>query len=163
MAKYTRKQAIELHNSFKALTKMPFKPKTAVRLNKNVNMLAPELTVMHVATEQISKIEGLKEYEEKRLKICTTLAAKGTDGEPMTNESRYVFPTQDIALQAQQETAVLAKEYKTLLEKKAEFEKQLEILLDEEVEYELLTIRIEDTDEKVLPTVLSPIMDLLED
>lgn len=163
MNRYTRKQAIEMHNVFEMLSKVPFKPKTAVRIIRNLNMLKEAVQMMRFAAEQVNRIKDYAEYNAKRTEICTTLAAKKEDGSVIILDNKYAFPTQEIADQAEREVLVLSEQYKDAVNIQREYEEQVEVLLNEEVEYVLQTICIGDTETFFTPQQLLPIVDLIED
>jgi len=163
MNRYTRKQAIEMHNIFEVLSKVPFKPKTAVRIIRNLTTLKEAVQIMRFAAEQVNRIKDYAEYNAKRTEICTTLAAKKEDGSVIIMDNRYAFPTQEIANQAEREVLVLSEQYKDAVNIQREYEEQVEFLLNEEVEYELLFINIGDTETFFTPQQLLPIVDLIED
>jgi len=163
MNRYTRKQAIEMHNVFEMLSTVPFKPKTAVCIIRNLNRLKDAVQDMRFAAEQVNRIKDYAEYDAKRTKICTDLAAKKEDGSIITVGNKYVFPTQEIANQAELEVAALSEQYKDAVLIQKEYDAQVEFLLNEEVEYDLHCIKIGDAEAFFTPQQLLPIVDLIED
>lgn len=161
MSKFSRKEALAKLNAYRAISKFLWEPQYVVNIVRNIKSLEDEELVMRVAQEQAQKV--LQEYEKKRVKICTDDAVKGPDGNPQVAGNKYVFPTAEIEQEVNKKLAGLQLEYAPAFVQHAEFIKQLEVLLAEEVEYELKKIKMGGLKEAARPELFEAILEELED
>jgi hypothetical protein len=161
MAKFTRGKALEKLASFRELsTNFSFMPKVAINIVNNKKQLEEEEKLMQVAEEQGAKL--MKAYQLERVAICSDAALKDAEGKPRNDGKKFLFPTPEIEAATEAKVAELAIKHAEAFRQTEEFNKQIPILLEEEVEYTLLPVSLKDCKEPIRPEILEAILDEIE-
>lgn len=112
--------------------------RTTYTIAKNRNLVQPEMEAIQAAT----KLDGsLLQYEQARVKLCQDLAVKDANGNPLTENSSFVFDEKG-KIEFEAKLKELQTEMPEALEQAKEQDKQLEGLMDETVEIALLSFQL---------------------
>lgn len=158
MTEHTLRDRIEQLSAYRVLFTLKFSPIISLTIAKNIQMLLTEINPFEEAKKGISKIEGLEEYEKKRVAICEEYCAKTPEGAPAVHNNGYIFPTKEIYALADVQIQALNKEYPNVLEEKEHFDFEINVLLDSPVAVPLLEIDLSSCKEEIAPAVLFPLL-----
>lgn len=158
--KYQRRHIKEIAESLKYLASLEVSPKLSVKILKNMKLVQDEFEIIKVAESQIQKNKKWFEYEKQRMQIFLEYGAKNEDGSLRLHGMDVVFETEAKLIQAQIEIDGLNRKHPEEVELKAAFDRSMNELLSEEVEF--LPMDISSIQSLVVTEKIQAIMDLFE-
>jgi hypothetical protein len=107
--------------------------KFAYFIAKNKKILEEEAAIIRETLESFKNPEKFEEYESKRIEICKKMSEKDSDGNPVIISNNFVIADADIP-EFEKKLEALKNKYSDVIEGQANIKKQIEDLLDEDLE-----------------------------
>lgn len=125
-------------------------------VSRNVSRLEPLVIALEKAKEYSP---AYQEYEDARVELCKSLATKDELGEPLIINNHYQFTDMKLV---KKELDKLTKKHQKALDERVVQMKDVEELLDKEVEFEIFKIKQDYLPQEIKTQEMIAIMDIVE-
>ena len=150
-----KKDLFTLHESLTSLAKIK-STKFGYFVLKNLKIIEPEIDTLR---EMGKSSEGLRAYEKKRVGLCVELSEKNEDGTPKVVNNEYVIldmetlNTRLLTLRSEHKDDFDAEELKL---------KDLNVILQDEIDFELYKIKLDSIPDGLSAEDLLALDELIE-
>lgn len=167
--KITRKKAMEYNIVLNMLASFEATIRFQYTLRKNLNVLEDEMKIIQEIKEKITTPSPeIEEYEKKRITLCEEYCDKNEDNSPKKigsgREEQFVF-SHDNKIILDSKMQELMEEYKEVLDKEIEEEKEFFNFIEEEIDVNLIKLKLSEMplDKTIEQKYINAIFDLIEE
>jgi len=156
--KIKREKLISMYGLINRLTGEKTSVKFHYLMLKNKRLIEPEMQSLQAAQQPP---DGFKEFEAKRMAACTEACEK-EDGKPKVEKGNFVIQ-EDKRAEFEAILLKLKEEYKEVLDKITENQRQFADLLEEEIDIDLLKIPMSIVPQTMLGADVELLFDLIDE
>jgi len=118
-------------------------------VTRTMDSIKPEVRAIIEARE--TGVDKYKEYEEKKMELVSKYASKDENGEPVSENSQWTFPSPEVKTKAQEELNAIRGDYEEAIQERAKEIDLYNELAAEEVEIEICQTSFERLPDDLLP------------
>jgi hypothetical protein len=130
-------------------------PKFTYAISKNKKILLP---LMKEIEEAKTRSPEYVAYDAERLELCKNMAEKDDKGEPIIEDGNYKIADSEAF---DKEYELLQEKHKEMFEKEEENKVKFEKMLEEEVEIDLYTVKVDYAPEEIPIKFMDILMDVI--
>ncbi len=145
-----------LHQKLEEVSNLPG-IKFAYAVSKNKQSIKTELSLLQ---EMATASENYLKYDNARIELCKKYAKKDEKGTPILKDNSYDIEDREAF---DKEIEMLQKENASVMDERETQMKELETFLDEEIEFELHKIKLEDVPQDITSIQMDGIINIIEE
>jgi len=153
--KLKKRRVLEIHAIVEQFGKEKLDVCFAYALAKNKALLEKEVTALRTAGKWL---DDFAEYDKQRLDLCRLHAKKDENNLPMAKMNMFIIADQ---VKFDKELDEIRKKYKKAITEQEKRDKDLEKILDEEVEVEFFPIRFSCLPKEIGQDVMTILLPLV--
>jgi len=159
--KFKREDLVQVWTVLNSIANEKTTAKGAYGIAKNKRLVESEIKSIEDAQKSQVTPEGVQEFDTERLKACNEFCDKDEDGKPKVMNNNFVMTENTVVFN--EKLAELQEEFKEGLEARSVLEEEFKVFLQEEVEVEIHTIKINDLPDNITATQIEALNDIVVD
>jgi len=147
--KIKKQELVELWKALQQLSKQVYPVKFSYFISKNKSVMKDEIDIL---TELSKASESFMAYDNKRSHLAQSMADKDAEGNPIIENNAYVLIENKDDFNKQLEN--LKSSFKSAIEKQTQKVEELNVILQEEYEFEGFKTTLEFLPDEITPELM---------